>query len=218
MSEGSAPCGGSRAKEEAMRRKNEEIFTAIREFINSYYLENGRGPSTRDIEAGTGIQRITVQRYLQTMKENGEIEYGERRGTRNAFSRTIGEHIMVPCYGTIKCGLPNDPFVDITETVRLPRSWVGDGDFYILEADGDSMKDIGIDSGDLVVIRQQDTAEPGDIVVALIENEATLKRFYPEPKNHRVRLHPENKEMDDIYVGVDLKIQGVAVGAIKSFL
>ena len=206
-----------RGEEDAMRRKNEEIFTAIREFINSYYLENGKGPSTRDIEAGTGIQRITVQRYLQTMKENGEIEYGERRGTRNAFSRTIGEHIMVPCYGTIKCGLPNDPFVDITETVRLPRSWVGDGDFYILEADGDSMKDIGIDSGDLVVIRKQDTANPGQVVAALCGDEATLKRYFPEAD--RIVLKPENDAYPDIVISREeaerFRIQGVAVKIIK---
>ena len=200
-----------------MRHKNEEIFQIIRDYINSYYLENGIGPSTRDIEAGTGIQRITVQRYLQTMKENGEIEYGERRGTRNAFSKTIGESVLAPCYGTIKCGLPNDPFVDITETVRLPRSWVGEGEFFILEADGESMKNIGIDPGDLVVIRKQETAQPGEVVVALDGTEATLKRFYPE--EDRIVLKPENEEFEDIIIPAermaDFRIQGVAVKVIK---
>ena len=69
-------------------------------------------------------------------------------------------------------------------------------------------------NGDLVLIRQQNTAEPGQIVVALMEDEATLKRFYPEPENHRVRLHPENPEMRDIY-GDNVIIQGVAVKVIK---
>ena len=87
-----------------MRRKDPEIFTAIRDFINGYWLEYGKSPSTREIEAGTGIQRITVQRYLTAMKENGEIEYGGRRGTKNAVAKTIGESVMVPVYGTIKCG------------------------------------------------------------------------------------------------------------------
>ncbi|MBR4895257.1 MAG: hypothetical protein IKZ41_02435, partial [Clostridia bacterium] len=72
-----------------MRKKNEEIFQAIRAYVNYYYMKTGHGPSTRDIEAGTGIQRITVQRYLQAMKESGEIEYGGRRGTKNAFAKTI---------------------------------------------------------------------------------------------------------------------------------
>ena len=201
-----------------MRRKSEEIFQAIREFINSYYMENGRGPSTRDIEAGTGIQRITVQRYLQAMKENGEIEYGERRGTRNAFSRTIGEDVLVPCYGTVKCGMPNDPFVDITETVRLPRSWVGEGEFYILEADGESMKGAGIDPGDLIVLRRQDSARPGDIVAALVGDETTLKRF--QPGEDRIVLHPENEAFPDIVIPAEkaesFRVQGVAVKIVKS--
>ena len=201
-----------------MRRKSEEIFQTIREFINSYYMENGRGPSTRDIEAGTGIQRITVQRYLQAMKENGEIEYGERRGTRNAFSRTIGEDVLVPCYGTVKCGMPNDPFVDIRETVRLPRSWVGEGEFYILEADGESMRDAGIDPGDLIVLRRQESARPGDIVAALVGDETTLKRFLPGEDG--IVLHPENEAFPDIVIPAEradrFRIQGVAVKIVKS--
>ena len=201
-----------------MRRKNEEIFTVIREFINSYYLENGRGPSTRDIEAGTGIQRITVQRYLKTMKENGEIEYGERRGTRNAFSKTIGESVLAPCYGTVKCGIPADPFVDITETVSLPRSWVGEGDFFLLEADGESMKNAGVDPGDLLVIRRQDTAEPGEIVVAMTGGETTLKRYFPSAEG--IVLHPENESFSDIVIPAsdaeNFRIQGVAVKVVKN--
>ncbi len=201
-----------------MRRKSEETFRSIREFINNYYMEHGFGPSTRDIEAGTGIQRITVQRYLQSMKESGEIEYGERRGTRNAFAKTIGESVMVPCYGTVKCGMPNDPFVDVTETVRLPRSWLGEGEFFILEADGASMKEVGIDPGDLVVIRRQDTARPGDIIVAMLDGETTLKRFLPE--EGRVVLHPENRDFADIVVEGErilrFVIQGVAVRIVKA--
>ena len=76
------------------------------------------------------------------------------------------------------------------------------------------MIEAGIDDGDLVLIRQQSTAEPGQIVVALMEDEATLKRFYPEPQFHRARLHPENREMNDIYVE-NCIIQGIAVKVIK---
>ena len=76
------------------------------------------------------------------------------------------------------------------------------------------MIDAGIDNNDLVIIRQQNYADPGQIVVALVENEATLKRYYPEPRNKRIRLHPENKKLEDIYVDNCL-IQGVAVKIIK---
>lgn len=77
------------------------------------------------------------------------------------------------------------------------------------------MIDAGINKGDLVLIRQSDTADPGQIVVALVGEEATLKRYYPEPEKHRIRLHPENAEMEDIYVDHCI-IQGVAKNVIKS--
>ena len=88
--------------------------------------------------------------------------------------------------------------------------------FFLLRAKGDSMIDAGIDSGDLVLIRQQSTAEPGQIIVALVndEEEATLKRYYPEPEKRRIRLHPENESMEDIVVE-HCTIQGVAVHILK---
>lgn len=80
--------------------------------------------------------------------------------------------------------------------------WVyAKGDFFLLRASGDSMIEAGIDDGDLVLVRHQDHADPGQIVVALIgEDEATLKRFYPEPSKGIIRLHPENRALDDIIV------------------
>ena len=79
------------------------------------------------------------------------------------------------------------------------------------------MVDAHIDDGDLILVRKQDYAEEGQIVVALIGNEATLKRYYPEPKKHRVRLHPENPDMEDIIVD-NCTIQGVAVKVLKDLL
>ena len=86
---------------------------------------------------------------------------------------------------------------------------------YFLRANGESMIDAGIDDGDLVLIRKQSGAKEGQIVVALVENENTLKRFYKDEENQCIRLHPENKKMTDIIVP-NCKIQGVAVKVIKS--
>jgi repressor LexA len=77
------------------------------------------------------------------------------------------------------------------------------------------MIDAGINNGDLVLIKKQNAAEPGQIVVALIDEDATLKRFYPEPEKKLIRLHPENKEMNDIYVEHCI-IQGIAVNVLKN--
>ena len=96
----------------------------------------------------------------------------------------------------------------------MPAALFGKGEFYILRASGESMVDAGINDQDLVIIRKQEEANNGQIVVALVGNETTLKRFYRDRKRKCVRLHPENKTMEDIYV-TDCKIQGVAVHVLK---
>jgi repressor LexA len=123
----------------------------------------------------------------------------------------------VPILGEVACGLPRFAEENIEDYVQLPASLFGSGDFYMLRANGYSMIDVGISSGDFVLIRRQNTAEPGEIVVALVEEEATLKRYYPEPEHRRVRLHPENDALDDIYVD-DCMIQGVAVKVLKDLI
>lgn len=116
--------------------------------------------------------------------------------------------------GCVSCGVPKFAEENIEEYVRLPIALFGRGQFFILRANGDSMIEANIDHGDLVLIRQQNYADEGQIVVALMDDEATLKRYYPEPENRRVRLHPENKQMDDIFVD-NCVIQGVAVNVLK---
>ena len=98
---------------------------------------------------------------------------------------------------------------------RFPRGIFGAGnDFFILRAHGDSMIDAGIDDGDRVVIRRQSTADDGDIVVALVEGETTLKRFYRDKRRKRFCLHPENAAYPDLYC-TELQVQGVAVTVWK---
>ena len=96
----------------------------------------------------------------------------------------------MPVLGSVSCGVPKFAEENIEEYVRLPVALFGRGEFFILRANGDSMIEANIDDGDLVLIRQQNYADEGQIVVALMEDEATLKRYYPEPEKRRVRLHP----------------------------
>ena len=121
---------------------------------------------------------------------------------------------MTPILGKVSCGVPKFAEENIEEYVRLPVALFGRGQFFILRANGDSMIEADINDGDLVLIRQQNYADEGQIVVALMDDEATLKRYYPEPEKQRIRLHPENSRMDDIYVS-DCIIQGVAVKVLK---
>ena len=196
-----------------MRSKNPAYFELLIRFIDDYIDNSGRSPSTQEIASGTGLSPATVSRYLSRMREDGIIDYSGHRNIvtkRNSATDTNA----VPVLGSVSCGIPKFAEENIEEYVKLPVSLFGKGDFFLLRASGNSMIDAGIDSGDLVLVRRQDYAAPGQIVVALMEEEATLKRYYPEPQNGYIRLHPENKDMVDIIVDRCL-IQGVAVHVIK---
>lgn len=198
-----------------MQHKNTEYFDVLRKFIEDYWDRYGVSPTTRAIAAGVNLSNATVGRYLQYMKEHGMIDYQGHRcyKTRKQLLSDLGLE-QVPVLGRIACGIPKFAEENIEEYIKLPESFLGKGSFYLLHADGDSMVDADIDDGDLVLIRKQQTADPGQIVVALIEDEATLKRYFPEPQNGWIRLRPENEEMDDIIVK-DCVIQGVAVKVLK---
>jgi len=201
-----------------MRSKNEEYLHLIEAYINDYKEKNGSAPTVREIESGIGLSKATVSRYLSYMRDNGMIDYaGHRNITTKEGRKTRDESVKVPVLGSVSCGVPKYAEENIEEYVRLPIALFGRGQFFILRANGDSMIDADIYDGDLVLIRQQNYADEGQIVVALMEDEATLKRYYPEPESHRVRLHPENEALEDIYVS-DCIIQGVAVKVIKDLV
>lgn len=195
-----------------MRSKNRETMLEIEQFVQEYVDEYGRSPSMQEVGDKVGISVASAYRYITAMANEGRINYNGTRGV----SSTKGSDSMttIPIVGTVACGTPILAEENIEEYVRLPISLTGRGKFFILRAEGDSMAEVGIDDGDLVIIRQQNTAETGQIIVALIDDEATLKRYYPEPQEQRIRLHPENSEYDDIYVDY-CQVQGIAVKVLK---
>lgn len=202
-----------------MRSMDPDYFKRLEQFIDDYMDEYGRSPTTREIAAGTGRALSTVHKYLSQMREDGVLEYS---GHRNIITRrkqlSASASVKVPILGAVSCGLPKLAEENIEEYVQLPVALFGQGPFFLLRASGESMIEVGIRDGDLVLVRQQDYAQAGQIVVALIGNdEATLKRYYPEPEHNRICLHPENSAMEDIYVSC-CAIQGVAVKVLKDLL
>ena len=198
-----------------MRSKNPAYFELLVRFIDDYIDNYGRSPSTQEIAGGTGLSPATVSRYLSHMRKNGMIDYsGHRNITTKRNSVSAAETNGVPVLGAVSCGIPKFAEENIEEYVKLPVALFGRGDFFLLRASGNSMIEAGIDDGDMVLVKRQDYAQPGQIVVALMEEEATLKRYFPEPQDGFIRLHPENKDLDDIIVESCL-IQGVAVNVIK---
>ena len=201
-----------------MRSMDSDYFNRLEQFIDNYMDEHGRSPTTREIAAGTGRALSTVHKYLSRMREDGVLDYsGHRNITTRRKRISARESVKVPILGAVSCGLPKFAEENIEEYVQLPVALFGQGPFFLLRANGESMIEAGIDDGTLVLVRQQDYASPGQIVVALVGDEATLKRYYPEPEHNRICLHPENKSMDDIYVS-SCAIQGVAVKVLKDLL
>ena len=195
-----------------MRSKSTTLMTAIEKFVCDYTDANSVSPTMQEIADEVGVSKTTVHRYVMQLCEDGVIEYNGRRTLTS--TKADMQAVRAPVLGSIACGIPKYAEENIEEYIRLPVALFGQGNFFILRAYGDSMVEAGIDDGDLVIIRQQNQVEEGQIVVALIDDEATLKRFYPEPEHHRICLHPENSQMDDIYVD-NCVIQGVAVKVLK---
>ena len=188
-----------------MRSKNKELMKSIIDFVDDTYERTGRTPTYREIGNELSMTSSCVSNYLKEMADKDLVSLtGDARGiTTRKMQLSKNELINVPVIGTIACGTP-----------LFAKSLVGNGNFFILTANGTSMINANIDDGDMVIVRQQETAEIGQIIVALIDDEATLKRFYIDEKNKKVRLHPENDSMEDMYFD-KVQIQGVAVKVIK---
>ena len=195
-----------------MRSKDKTLMAAIEKFVCDFTDKTGISPTMQEVADGVGSSKATVQRYIAQLCEDGVLDYSGYRTMTS--TKTKMQAVRVPVLGTIACGIPKYAEENIEEYVRLPVALFGQGNFFILRAYGDSMVEAGIDDGDLVLIRQQNYADEGQIAVALIEDDATLKRFYPEPENGIIRLHPENHTMEDIIVE-NCIIQGVAVKVLK---
>ena len=195
-----------------MQYKKPEYCAMIEDYINSFRNRQGSKPSERQIASGVGLAVGTVSKYLSYMRENGVLNYDVHRNITTRKSKGLMNMLYVPLLGSVSCGIPKFAEENIEEYVCLPESLFGRGEFFLLRARGDSMIGAGIEDGDLVLIRQQSTAEYNQIVVALVDDEATLKRF--RPKEDHICLHPENNRYEDIIVDRCL-IQGVAVKVIK---
>ena len=198
-----------------MRSKSPETTERIKSFIFEYYKDFGRSPSVREVAKAAGISVSVAQKYLVWLRDSSEIEYNGRRGISSQSTDALVDNMVpVGIIGSISCGIPQTEEEHCDDYVRLPEKLVGKGTFFLLRASGASMVNAGIDDGDLVLIRQQRNAEPGQIVVALADNMNTLKRYLLDSEG-QAYLHPENEAYPDIHPENELAIQGVAVKVLK---
>jgi len=197
-------------------RSSHENQQKILDFIKKEIEQKGYPPSVREICAAVGLKSTsTVHAHLNHLEEQGLIR---RDSTKpRALEVLDGSHARgrsVPLLGRVTAGLPILAIENIEDYMVLPQSMLGQDDIFCLRVQGDSMIEMGIFDGDIVILRQQNTAENGEVVVAMIDDEATLKRIFYE--KDRVRLQPENSSMAPIYAE-SVQVLGKLVALIRQF-
>ena len=213
------------AREKLSRRQQ-----CIYEFICSYTNDHGYPPSVREIGTAVGLASpSTVHMHLKTLEERGYIKRDSKKPrtievvgeSDNSNSNSIvnvrqdlvSDTIALPLVGSVAAGIPILAEQNVEEILTLPTSIVGDSSSFILRVRGRSMIEAGIYDGDYLVVTEQHFAHDGDIVVALIDDSATVKTFYRE--DGVVRLQPENSQMQPIYIK-DPTILGRVTALIRS--
>ena len=205
-----------------MRTKSTALMQKIYDYVDQHYSMRHTTPSLNEIAEGVGVSKATSYRYLVAMKEQGMLDYdgASRTIITKMISKFSAGTIPAPVVGAIPCGTPEEEEENIQEYVSLPVSLFGKGEFYILKAAGDSMVDAGIEDGDLVVIRKQNDAKIGDIIVALNEEGTNTLKTYggTEPHSNAAMLLYRNQEKypDKKILVKELIVQGVAKHVIRS--
>jgi len=184
-----------------MRSKDPKLMLRIREYVEKYYFERQSLPSQKDIATALKISTGTVYKYLITMNDQGLISYHNGKIKTDKINKVSPAFDQVGILGSVSCGIPDTVEAYVESYVPLPKHIFGSGEKYILRANGDSMIEAGIDNGDLVVVRRQNQADIGDIVVALVDGANTLKRIVRDVDSQYF-LHPENNSMEDIPIDI----------------
>lgn len=198
-----------------MRTLNPNTLERVENYITEYQKKNGKSPSYRQIMHGVGMSSLNlVQRYVLALENQGRIRRTRLGSIALPKRLDAGKNKITPLVGDIACGQPSFAEENIEASYALPEAIFGKGELFMLHTHGDSMIDAGIREGDLIVVRKQNTADDGQIVVALMDGEATLKRLFH--RNGKIVLHPENRQMQDIVVE-NCEIQGVLVSCIKMY-
>lgn len=202
---------------------------AILKYIEKQIIINSYPPSVREIGKAVGLKSTaTVHGYLARLEEKGYVKKESQKGrTLKLLKGGSGEDknqtqmkefysgkemVEVPVIGKITAGAPILAVENVTDTFPIPIDFVGNSESFMLTVRGESMIEAGILDGDYILVKKQNSANNGEIVVALIEEEATVKTFYKE-KDH-IRLQPENSTMDPIIVP-DCQILGKVAGVFR---
>lgn len=202
-------------KEKIMKEQKISQTERVLNFIAEFTKKNSYPPSVREMCQGLGISSTaTIVYHLKKLEEQGKLS---REKSRNRAIEVSGVSMLsgIPVVGKVAAGTPITATENIEDTLSFSQNLFGDQDeLFILNVQGESMINAGIFDGDKIVVHKQENAENGEIVVAMIDGEATVKRFYKE--KNQIRLQPENDFMAPIIVK-NAQILGTVVGLIRNY-
>lgn len=198
-----------------LTKRQKEILDYIEESIAG----NGYAPTLEEIGERFELRSMaTVHKHLSNLEEKGLIrrKWNHSRAIEVTDTRVKSPSVTIPLLGRVAAGRPIEA-IEGSDTIDVPPSILGKRDCYALRVTGDSMMEEGILDGDVIIVEERPDPRNGDCVVATVEGEATVKRFYRE-KNGSVRLQPSNSAYKPILVsGGDLKIRGAVVGLVRRY-
>ncbi len=203
------------------RVKKEGIEEKILEFIEVFVRENGYSPSVREIGSAVGFKSSsTIHLYLKKLEEDGKLSQDSSK-TRSIKLQRLAEdrndlstdHMVIPVIGRVAAGVPITAEENIMDLYAMPTCFSGKGEVFMLKVRGDSMINVGILDGDYVIVSKQPVAHNYEIIVAMIDGEATVKRYFNE--GNRIRLQPENDAMEPIYSD-RVEVVGKVIGVFRT--
>ena len=193
---------------------DENKLIKVMDYIRRFSEENGYTPSVREIGAYCGIKSTaTVHSYIERLQEKGYLNKAENK--KRAVTLGKSGSVNIPLLGTVTAGQPVFAYEHYEEYYSFPLGEFRGEDLFMLHVQGTSMINAGICDGDKIIVRRQQTAADGEIVVALVGESATVKRLFR--RNGKIILHPENEVLDDfVFNPEEVSILGKVVGLIRN--
>ncbi len=194
---------------------SDEKLMKLMDYIRRFTEENGYTPSVREIGQECGIKSTaTVHSYLEKLKNRGLLSKADNKKRSMTIGRSAG--VSIPLIGTVTAGQPVFAYENYEDYYTFPADEFKGEDLFMLRVQGTSMIDAGIMNGDKIIVRRQQTADDGEIVVALVEDSATVKRLYR--RDGRIVLHPENEALSDmIFEEGEVAILGKVIGLMRNY-
>ncbi len=192
----------------AKLNKIEEVYS----FFQKFFSENGYAPSVREVCKACEIKSTaTAFIYINELAKRGLIDKTDGKNRAVSIKQSV---VNVPLIGTVAAGQPIFATQNYDGYFAIPSNFFAGEDLFMLNVHGDSMIKIGMLDGDKIIVRKQQTAENGDIVVALVDDSATVKRYFK--RDGKIILHPENDEMED-FTFDNVAILGKVIGLLRNF-